>query len=76
MHSSSSPCAKASSRVCIATAAAMAVLAGPTHAYIDPGSGSYVLQILFAAAVGAMFYARLCVEAVKRFFRRMIGKKE
>ena len=54
----------------------MAVLAGPTHAYIDPGSGSYVLQILFAAAVGAMFYARLGVEAVKRFFRRMIGKKE
>ncbi len=46
------------------------------QAYIDPGSGSFLLQIVVAGFVGAMFYFRQGVEAVKRFFGRVFGKKQ
>ena len=46
------------------------------EAYIDPGSGSFLLQILIAGFVGAMFYFRQGVEAAKRFFGRVFGKKQ
>jgi len=36
----------------------------PAHAYLDPGLGSYVFQIVIAAAVGVAF-------AVKLFFQRI-----
>jgi len=26
-----------------------------THAYLDPGTGSYIIQILFGALVGGLF---------------------
>jgi hypothetical protein len=40
------------------------VLSAPAAAYIDPGTGSIVLQMLVAGALGAAF-------AVKRFWRRI-----
>lgn len=46
------------------------------HAYIDPGSGSFLLQIAMAAAVGAMFYLRQGMSAVRRFFGRILGKRQ
>lgn len=60
----------------ILVASVLAFFACPAHAYIDPGSGSFLLQILLAAVVGAMFYARQGADAVKRFVRRLFGKKE
>ncbi len=35
--------------------------AGSAHAYLDPGTGSFAIQVLVASAVGALF-------AVKRFW--------
>lgn len=42
----------------------------PAHAYVDPGSGSFFLQMLAAGAVGVVFHFR-------RFFGRLFsrGKK-
>lgn len=46
------------------------LLAGtsPAYAYIDPTAGTFLLQILAAAGIGAAFYFRQSITAVKRFF--------
>jgi hypothetical protein len=36
------------------------------HAYLDPGSASYIFQIIVAALLGALFF-------FKSFFRRIIN---
>ncbi len=46
--------------------ALLAVFSRPAHAYIDPSTGSYVLQILVAGFLGAMF-------ALKVFWHRIVG---
>lgn len=42
--------------------------------YLDPGSGSYLVQAIIAAILGAMFYFRNILWRVKAFFFR--PKKE
>lgn len=54
----------------------LALFAANAHAYIDPGSGSFLLQILLAAVVGAMFYLRQGIDAAKRLIGRLFGKKQ
>jgi hypothetical protein len=34
---------------------------GRAHAYIDPGTGSLIWQLLFSAAIGALFYFRKAI---------------
>lgn len=41
--------------------------------YIDPGSGSYLVQMIIAGILGAMFYFKNLWWKVKSFFTR---KKE
>lgn len=55
---------------------ALASFAVNAHAYIDPGSGSFLLQLLIAGFVGSMFYLRQGIEFIKRFFGRTFGKKQ
>lgn len=40
----------------------------PAFAYIDPAAGTFILQILAAAALGVTFYFRRVVTYVKRIF--------
>jgi hypothetical protein len=40
----------------------------PAHAYIDPGTGSMILQIVLAAAVGVLFFLKIIWRKIKRFF--------
>ncbi len=49
-----------------ALAFALAVLPGIAHAYLDPGTGSYILQIVVGALLGGLF-------AVGIFWRRVIA---
>jgi hypothetical protein len=44
-----------------------ALVAVPAHAYIDPGSGSFIFQIVVGGLLGAAF-------AVKTFWRRIVGR--
>jgi len=37
----------------------------PAHAYVDPNTGSFVIQLMVAGAVGALF-------AVKSFWARIV----
>lgn len=42
-------------------------------AYIDPGIGSYVLQILVGAFAGALFVSKLYWQKVKAFVQGLFG---
>lgn len=44
------------------------VAAADAHAYIDPGTGSYLLQILIAGLLGAAFALKLTWTRLKVFF--------
>jgi hypothetical protein len=46
----------------------------PAHAYLDPGIGSYMLQILIAGVLGFFFYAKSIIRRVKNFLDRLRGK--
>ena len=43
--------------------------------YIDPGSGSMLLQFLIASAVGAVFYFRKFVSSLFRAMREKFSRK-
>jgi ATP-dependent Zn protease len=38
--------------------------------YIDPGSGSYLVQVIVAAALGVAFFFRNIKNSIKAFFTR------
>lgn len=38
------------------------------HPYLDPGSGSFLIQILIAAALGMAFMVRASWSKIKRWF--------
>ena len=42
-------------------------------AYIDPGTGSYVLQVALAGVLGASYAVRLAWSRIRRVFRRPGG---
>lgn len=44
----------------------------PSHAYayLDPGTGSYIFQILIAVAVGGLFAIKLFWGKIKAFFNK------
>ena len=44
--------------------------------YIDPGSGSYLIQALVAAALGAAFFIKTSWWRIKMFFRRKKGNSD
>jgi hypothetical protein len=43
--------------------------------YIDPGSGSILLQFLLASVVGAVFYFRKFVSSLFRAMREKFSRK-
>lgn len=56
--------------------AASASLAQPVYAYLDPGTGSYVIQLLLAAIVGGLFAVKLYWRKLKRLFHRSAVEEE
>jgi hypothetical protein len=42
--------------------------------YIDPGSGSYLVQVIVAAALGVAFFFRNVKTYIKSFFTRSSQK--
>jgi hypothetical protein len=39
-------------------------------AYLDPGSGSFLIQLLAAAGLGSLFAIRMSWKRIKNFFKR------
>lgn len=44
-------------------------------AYIDPGAGSYMLQLLLAGAISALFAVKVFWGKIKAFFRGQVDKE-
>jgi hypothetical protein len=42
--------------------------------YLDPGSGSYLLQLLIASLLGGLLLLRMYWAKVKGFFRKLFGR--
>ena len=58
--------------VVLATLVAILVVGvTPAHAYTDPGTGALIWQMLIAASVGVMFYAR----RILNWVRGLIGRR-
>lgn len=45
-------------------------------AYLDPGSGSYILQILIATFVGGLFALRASWGKISNYFRRRFNQNK
>lgn len=57
------------------TAAILAILYPDlAHAYLDPGTGSYLVQIIIAGLLGAAFAIKVFWMRIKEFFLRMFSR--
>ena len=45
------------------------------HAYLDPGTGSFILQLLIAGIMGALYTLKLYWYGVKAFVFKILGKE-
>jgi hypothetical protein len=54
----------------VVMAVALCLSAPPAAAYLDPGTGSYVFQMVAAAVVSVAFVARAYWHRVRAFFAR------
>lgn len=54
----------------------MHIVHGFDPLYLDPGSGSILLQTLIAAGLGLVFVIRLSWKKIKRFFKGSKAQEE
>jgi hypothetical protein len=57
-------------RTAVWAVAAAVLTTEPAHAYVDPGSASYIVQVLVGAVLGLLFTVRLYWQKIKALFRR------
>jgi hypothetical protein len=53
----------------------LASSATPAFAYIDPGTGSMMLQLLLGGVAGAVVVGRLYMQKISDRFRVLVGRK-
>lgn len=46
------------------------------HAYLDPGTGSYIFQIILAGLFGSIFFLKSGVKKIQRLFKEKLPTKE
>ena len=65
-------------KVTIITLTLIFVLCFPAYAYLDPGTGSYFIQIIIATLLGAMYATKhywykiklFCIDLLSKFKKR------
>jgi hypothetical protein len=57
------------------TLALIVLLAQNGHAYLDPGTGSYIFQLLVGFLVGAFFTIKVFWGRIKTFFTNIFSKR-
>ena len=62
---------RGSTRAVTVLAAACLSLAVPAEAYLDPGTGSFVFQMVAAAVVSVGFVVRAYWQRIRGFFARL-----
>ena len=45
------------------------------HAYIDPGTGSYIIQVMIGGLLGAAFALKVYWKKVKAYFSNLFSKR-
>jgi hypothetical protein len=55
---------------------AVGILAAPAEAYLDPGTGSYVFQMVAAAIISVGFLVRAYWNRLRSFFARLRGSAD
>jgi len=60
----------------LAAAAAPFTPPWDVQAYLDPGSGSYLIQLLIAGLVGALFIIKTQWGRIRSFFRNLTGREQ
>jgi len=51
------------------------VLVKPTHAYLDPGSGSYFIQILIGSLISLSFFTKSFWKKITEFITKIKEKQ-
>jgi hypothetical protein len=64
---------KQSAKTFVLIVLVLVALSHDVYAYIDLGTGSFVLQMLIASILGALFTFKMWFRALKRFFLRLFG---
>lgn len=60
----------------VAAAAAIGLVSTPAHAYIDPGTGGMLLQLLLGGVAGAMVIVKLYWQRIKDGFQSVFGSRD
>jgi hypothetical protein len=55
--------------------AAWFLFAPRAHAYLDPGTGSFLIQMMIAGFVGAVFALKVFWKNVKDFVGGLVGRR-
>ncbi|MFI5265307.1 MAG: hypothetical protein ACHQT7_01020 [Candidatus Levyibacteriota bacterium] len=54
----------------------LVLVPAPAHAYLDPGTGSYILQVLAAVFFAGLFVLKTWWNQVRGFVLKLFGRKE
>jgi hypothetical protein len=61
-------------RTLLLLALPLLLLPSVAHAYLDPGTGSYVLQLLIGGLLGGLFAVGMFWRRVVAFFKRLFTR--
>lgn len=46
------------------------------YAYLDPGTGSYILQLIIAALIGGLFAVKIFWNKIKIFLKNLFSRRK
>ena len=52
------------------------ITAKKAYAYLDPGSGSFMFQLLMGAILGGLFTIKIYFKKIKSFFIKLFNKQK
>jgi hypothetical protein len=61
---------------CVAVAAVLSLAPTLAQAYIDPGNGAYMVQVLFTLVGASLFYVRHPIRSLKALGRRLRSRQK
>jgi hypothetical protein len=61
-------------KACLFVTVLLLISVPPAYAYLDPGTGSYIFQLLIAGIVGFAFLLKVFWGRIKRFLGRGISQ--
>ena len=52
------------------------LITNKAHAYLDPGTGSYIFQVMAALVIGGLYTIKMHWQKIKTFFSNHVSKKQ